>query len=296
MRFSENPKYDGLLFLGFCLAVLAGPVMLAPFGAGYPDLLQKFAIYGIFAIGFNILFGLTGYLSFGHAAFLGAGSYAAVWMFKLLTMNVIPAMILAVIVAGALLARRRLRLAAPVGHLLLDPDARLRADELQPRLLGADADHQRRDRAADPDQRPAHPRRPAGRRRAAGHQPLRPRPALHRHGAPLRHDAAVQRRLLRLRGDADRRLLPLDADLPLALRADAEGDPHQPEPPRLHRGQHPALRALRLRDLRHVRRARRRPARLHRPAGRRRAHAVDRLGRGGADDHPRRRRHARSGR
>ena len=60
---------------------LAGPVILAPFGAAYPDLLQRFAIYGIFAIGFNILFGLTGYLSFGHAAFLGAGSYAAVWMF-----------------------------------------------------------------------------------------------------------------------------------------------------------------------------------------------------------------------
>ena len=58
--------------------------------------MQKFAIYGIFAIGFNILFGLTGYLSFGHAAFLGAGSYAAVWMFKLLSMNVIPAIILAV--------------------------------------------------------------------------------------------------------------------------------------------------------------------------------------------------------
>ena len=61
------------------------PLWLAPLGAGYPDLLQRFAIYGIFAIGFNILFGLTGYLSFGHAAFLGVGSYAAMWSFKLLT-------------------------------------------------------------------------------------------------------------------------------------------------------------------------------------------------------------------
>jgi len=57
-------------------------------------------IFGIFAIGFNILFGLTGYLSFGHAAFLGVGSYSAVWMFKLLSMNVIPAIVLAVIVSG----------------------------------------------------------------------------------------------------------------------------------------------------------------------------------------------------
>ena len=46
------------------------------------------------------MFGLTGYLSFGHAAFLGVGSYAAVWVFKLLTMNVIPALLLAVTVSG----------------------------------------------------------------------------------------------------------------------------------------------------------------------------------------------------
>ena len=31
--------------------------------------MQRFAIFGILAMGFNILFGLTGYLSFGHAAF-----------------------------------------------------------------------------------------------------------------------------------------------------------------------------------------------------------------------------------
>jgi ABC-type branched-subunit amino acid transport system permease subunit len=84
----------------FTLAVLTMPLWLAPIGAGYPDLLQKFAIYGIFAIGFNILFGLTGYLSFGHAAFLGVGSYSAVWAFKLLSMNVVPAVILGVVIAG----------------------------------------------------------------------------------------------------------------------------------------------------------------------------------------------------
>ncbi len=84
----------------FTLAVLTMPLWLDLIGAGYPDLLQRFAIYGIFAIGFNILFGLTGYLSFGHAAFLGVGSYAAVWSFKLLTMNVIPAVIFAVLIAG----------------------------------------------------------------------------------------------------------------------------------------------------------------------------------------------------
>lgn len=93
-------RKDLILFGGFALAVLAMPVWMAPFGAAYPDLLQKFAIYGIFAIGFNILFGLTGYLSFGHAAFLGVGSYTAVWCFKLLTMNVIPAVLCGTAVAG----------------------------------------------------------------------------------------------------------------------------------------------------------------------------------------------------
>ena len=88
------------VMLIFTAVVLSAPIWLAPIGASYPDLLQKFAIYGIFAIGFNILFGLTGYLSFGHAAFLGIGSYAAVWSFKLLTMNVVPAIIFGVVLSG----------------------------------------------------------------------------------------------------------------------------------------------------------------------------------------------------
>ena len=91
---------DTGLFILFSAAVLTMPIWLEPIGASYPDLMQKFAIFGLFAIGFNILFGLTGYLSFGHAAFLGIGSYTAVWSFKLLTMNVLPAVVFAVIMAG----------------------------------------------------------------------------------------------------------------------------------------------------------------------------------------------------
>ena len=96
-----NMKNNDTLLMGFFIfMVVFGPIILAPFGASYPGLLQKFAIFGIFAIGFNILFGLTGYLSFGHAAFLGVGSYACVWMFKLLSYNVLPGLILSVIIAG----------------------------------------------------------------------------------------------------------------------------------------------------------------------------------------------------
>lgn len=93
-------RNDLFLLLGFSVIVLALPILAAPFGAAYPDLLQRFMIFGIFAAGFNILFGLTGYLSFGHAAFFGVGSYAAMWSFKLLSLNVIPAIIFAVLVAG----------------------------------------------------------------------------------------------------------------------------------------------------------------------------------------------------
>jgi len=91
---------DKMLLIIFSVIVLTMPIWLTPLGAGYPDLMQKFAIFGLFAIGFNILYGMTGYLSFGHAAFLGVGSYSAVWAFKLLTMNVIPAIIFGVALSG----------------------------------------------------------------------------------------------------------------------------------------------------------------------------------------------------
>ncbi|MBW4710176.1 branched-chain amino acid ABC transporter permease [Roseobacter sp. YSTF-M11] len=102
-------KRDSTLLIIVILLTVLAPFILNPFpegsamaqfNAGYPDLMQRLVIFGIFAIGFNILFGLTGYLSFGHAAFLGVGSYAAIWMMKLLTMNVVPAIIISVVVAG----------------------------------------------------------------------------------------------------------------------------------------------------------------------------------------------------
>jgi ABC-type branched-subunit amino acid transport system permease subunit len=102
-------RKDTLLLIAVAFITLFAPIILNPFpagsalaqfNAGYPDLMQRFVIFGIFAIGFNILFGLTGYLSFGHAAFLGIGSYSAVWMFKLLSMNVIPAILLSIVMAG----------------------------------------------------------------------------------------------------------------------------------------------------------------------------------------------------
>ena len=106
--FGLNEKDTKFLLIVVALTLLT-PILLQPFpsgsamaqfNAGYPDLMQRFAIFGIFAIGFNILFGLTGYLSFGHAAFLGIGSYSTVWMYKLLNFNVLPGLLLAVVMSG----------------------------------------------------------------------------------------------------------------------------------------------------------------------------------------------------
>lgn len=62
-----------LLIAGIGLAALACvPFVLAPF---YASLLIAFFAYAIALLGFNLLFGYTGLLSFGHAMFLGIGAY-----------------------------------------------------------------------------------------------------------------------------------------------------------------------------------------------------------------------------
>ena len=57
--------------------VLASTLFLAifPFIMPYEALAINILIFGLFAMGFNLLFGYMGLLSFGHAAFLGIGSY-----------------------------------------------------------------------------------------------------------------------------------------------------------------------------------------------------------------------------
>jgi len=47
---------------------------------GYQELASLILVWGIFAIGFDLLLGRTGLLSFGHAAIWGGGAYAAGWL------------------------------------------------------------------------------------------------------------------------------------------------------------------------------------------------------------------------
>lgn len=69
------PRLNGLWVL---LALLAVMAVLPAFASPYVLLLMlPFMGYGIALLGFNLLFGTTGLLSFGHAMFLGVGAYTA---------------------------------------------------------------------------------------------------------------------------------------------------------------------------------------------------------------------------
>jgi branched-chain amino acid transport system permease protein len=105
-------RRDLLGLAGFSLIVLTLPYWLVLF-AGYEALATKIVIWALFAVGFNILLGFTGYLSFGHAAFFGAAAYATGLSLKHLSSDVLPALgislavtlVLALII-GALTLRR----------------------------------------------------------------------------------------------------------------------------------------------------------------------------------------------
>ncbi len=49
--------------------------MVFPWLVPYHALAINILIWGLFALGFNLLYGYAGLLSFGHAALLGVGSY-----------------------------------------------------------------------------------------------------------------------------------------------------------------------------------------------------------------------------
>ena len=69
------PRLDGLWVLLGLIAVMALlPMVASPYAL---LLMLPFIGYGIALLGFNLLFGTTGLLSFGHALFLGVGAYTA---------------------------------------------------------------------------------------------------------------------------------------------------------------------------------------------------------------------------
>ncbi|MGI8526829.1 MAG: branched-chain amino acid ABC transporter permease [Pseudolabrys sp.] len=77
------------------------PLAVPPFYAG---LMIPFFGYAIALLGFNLLFGYTGLLSFGHAMFLGFGAYGAAVMSGVLGVNSFELVLLAVMVGSAAVA------------------------------------------------------------------------------------------------------------------------------------------------------------------------------------------------
>jgi branched-chain amino acid transport system permease protein len=84
------------------MAVLALlPLVLPPY---YVGLLIPFFGYAIALLGFNLLFGYTGLLSFGHAMFLGFGAYGAAVMAGVLGIKSFELVLVVVMLASALIA------------------------------------------------------------------------------------------------------------------------------------------------------------------------------------------------
>ncbi|SDG32718.1 amino acid/amide ABC transporter membrane protein 2, HAAT family [Limimonas halophila] len=91
-------------------AVMAGVVLafallpfILPLIGGYGELAVQIAVWAIFALGFDLLVGFTGFLSFGHAAFWGVSMYAGALTLQHVTTNALAAIVFGVI-AGTIVA------------------------------------------------------------------------------------------------------------------------------------------------------------------------------------------------
>ncbi len=84
------------------LGLIAIPFVLPRLGFA-PDTMSQVMVWGLFGIGFDLLFGYTGLLSFGQSAFYGTGGFVAAY---LLTNNILTDVPLALVIGtiGAALA------------------------------------------------------------------------------------------------------------------------------------------------------------------------------------------------
>jgi len=91
----------GLVALFGAAALALMPFVVPPY---YVGLMIPFFGYAIALLGFNLLFGYTGLLSFGHAMFLGFGAYGAAVLAGTLGVKSFELVLLAVMLASALIA------------------------------------------------------------------------------------------------------------------------------------------------------------------------------------------------
>lgn len=69
------PQKIYLLVVRHRVAAVLLFLLVFPLLMPYEALAVNILIFGLYAVGYNLLFGYTGMLSFGHAAFFGVGSY-----------------------------------------------------------------------------------------------------------------------------------------------------------------------------------------------------------------------------
>ena len=103
-------RAPALVFALAGTAALALLPLLAP--SYYATLMIPFFGYAIALLGFNLLFGYTGLLSFGHAMFLGFGAYGAAVLAGVLGIKSFEAVLFAVMLLAALAA-------VPIGLLCM---------------------------------------------------------------------------------------------------------------------------------------------------------------------------------
>jgi len=91
------------LYLLIVLLAILYPIIYS-LRPGWEVILTYGVVLGIAALGFNLLLGYTGLLSFGHAAFFGLGAYAAAFLYKYLGVRSTEVYILGGIASSALIS------------------------------------------------------------------------------------------------------------------------------------------------------------------------------------------------
>ena len=86
------------------LVVIWGLLITAPYWlpllGGYTALAGRVLVFGLAAMGLNLLLGFTGVLSFGHAAYFGLGAYGAGLTLRYLVHSTPLAMIAGTLLGG----------------------------------------------------------------------------------------------------------------------------------------------------------------------------------------------------
>ena len=95
------PKRALLFTISTVVILFFLPLLIAPYQV---TLLAYGLIFAIAALGFNLLLGYTGLLSFGHSAYFGMGAYAVAFIVKYLQITSMEVFLLGGILASAAIA------------------------------------------------------------------------------------------------------------------------------------------------------------------------------------------------